>query len=748
MTPLLCAASNGHATICDLLLAHGAETSTHPGDATIVDLAAASPDGGEVLKLLRRNGIDVTAALRISCTLGHFKILEAFEDEIKQGEFPIFLSNRYVIEAINLDFGFTAAAIVDILGLDGGQLEVLMPYAIVSGNERAVRLLFTKGVEARDSMVYYACRYDQINLAIVKLLVKHTQSITSSCPVLAEVAEKGDLPCLRYLVDCGFDVNVPDYAGFSPLMMAARQGHLECARCLLDSGADVNWRDQYNESALYEATANGHFEIAQLLLDHGAVAEGTGYDGRTILHLCSSCPSITRQVLKQRVDVDARDDFGSTPLHKASENGHADSVKLLIEHNAALEPLNNDGYTPLALAVQAGKLTTIQNLLEGGADVNFSLNENGCSALHYAESAETIGLLLQYRANVDSTNKNGQTPLICRAGNKQPDMSSIKRLVLAGANIDQGDDHGCTPLFHAVLGNQDESIIDYLLSKGADPNSGTENGPSPLHQACYLGDESLFRRLYANSLTANLHTEGLLGSFMIAACCISTEDQKSQAMVRLLVDKLNADVNDVGGWMLGTVLNAACLRNRPTVFNMLFNEYHANPHLCDTFGRLPIHLAATRGIDTFRQLLDHGCDFRAVDKMGRTVLQWASQGDDVEVLKLVLSQPGVDVNGTDKDGWTALCWAVRAGRTDNIKVLLESGAQEVEEAQGENGKVWTARQIAIFYDHRQAFDILEQKSNAIESTEQQQRSRDLHSIALRGHNHGRVLCDYCRLVSL
>lgn len=755
MTPLLCAANNGHATICDLLITHGAKINASPKDATILNLAVASPDGGKVVKLLSKQGIDVMAeeadgwsALRTSCKLGHFKVLEAFEDPIRQEQTPRSSLKSCVRDAIDLDFSFTVAVMINILRSDGQELEELLDYAIDRGSEQVVHLLLTKGINVRDSMIHHACCSEQFHLAIVKLLVKHTQSITNSYPVLFNVAEKGDLICLKYLIDCGFDINEPGYSSMSPLMMAAREGHLECVRCLLDSGADVNWRDSYDESAIFEATATGHFEIAQLLLDYGAAAQGAGRGRRNILHLCSFSPSITRQILEQHVDIDARNSSGSTPLHKASENGHADSVKLLIEHNAAIEPVNENGNTPLALAVQAGKLTTITNLLEGGADVNSVLNKNGCSALHYAKTAETIGLLLQYGANVNSTNNDGQAALYFRVGDSQSDLSSIKRLLNARANIHQGNRTGRTPLLHAIMWKKDESIINYLLSKGADPNKPTKNGLSPVYLACYWGDIPLLKRLYANGLTANFEVGGLLGSPMIVACGSWMRDQESQAMVRFLVEELKANVNDVGGLDLGTALNAACLRDSPIIFRILFNEYNANPHLSDNFGRLPIHFAATRGIDTFQQLLDHECDFGAVDKMGRTVLQWASQGDDVQVLRLVLSQPGVDVNKTDKDGWTALCWAARAGKTDIIKVLLESNAQGVEKVQGENGEDWTVQQIAHFYNHQQAFDILVQKFNAIEDPDKRHISRELHLLSLRGYNHKTSLCGHCRLVRL
>lgn len=59
MTPLICAASNEHTAICDLLITRGAENDASPRDSPIIKLAIASLDGGEVAKLIRKHGIGV-----------------------------------------------------------------------------------------------------------------------------------------------------------------------------------------------------------------------------------------------------------------------------------------------------------------------------------------------------------------------------------------------------------------------------------------------------------------------------------------------------------------------------------------------------------------------------------------------------------------------------------------------------------------------------------------------------------------
>jgi len=68
--------------------------------------------------------------------------------------------------------------------------------------------------------------------------------------------------------------------------------------------------------------------------------------------------------------VDSTDKLGATPLHFASLKGYLDMVKLLIEHNANVNHLNNMKRTPLHRAAFHGHIDVIKVLLKAKADVN------------------------------------------------------------------------------------------------------------------------------------------------------------------------------------------------------------------------------------------------------------------------------------------------------------------------------------------------------------------------------------------
>ncbi len=59
-----------------------------------------------------------------------------------------------------------------------------------------------------------------------------------------------------------------------------------------------------------------------------------------------------------------------TPFHSAIDNGYLPIVKLLMNHDAKVNPPNPTNNTPLRYAVWSGHLATVKLLLENGANPN------------------------------------------------------------------------------------------------------------------------------------------------------------------------------------------------------------------------------------------------------------------------------------------------------------------------------------------------------------------------------------------
>ena len=66
-------------------------------------------------------------------------------------------------------------------------------------------------------------------------------------------------------------------------------------------------------------------------------------------------------------DINMRDENGMTPLHFAADRGFDDIVKLLLDHGADVNAVDNDDQIPLALATCCEHHDVIDTLLKYGS---------------------------------------------------------------------------------------------------------------------------------------------------------------------------------------------------------------------------------------------------------------------------------------------------------------------------------------------------------------------------------------------
>ncbi|KAG2713131.1 hypothetical protein I3760_04G160800 [Carya illinoinensis] len=90
-----------------------------------------------------------------------------------------------------------------------------------------------------------------------------------------------------------------------------------------------------------------------------------------------------------KVDLEAKNMYGETPLHMAAKNGCNDAACLLLGHGAFIEAKANNGMTPLHLAVwyslRAEDCLTVKTLLEYNADCSAKDNEGMTPLNHLSQ---------------------------------------------------------------------------------------------------------------------------------------------------------------------------------------------------------------------------------------------------------------------------------------------------------------------------------------------------------------------------
>jgi len=107
--------------------------------------------------------------------------------------------------------------------------------------------------------------------------------------------------------------------------------------------------------------------------------------------------------------------------------------------------------------------------------------------LHYPASCGDVRMteyLLDHGADMDSIDNHGNTALMWAT--KKGHLQVISSLVSYGANINQQNFSGETPLFLAIAFQNREDIVEYLLDNGANINSSNLRGETALHYAVAL----------------------------------------------------------------------------------------------------------------------------------------------------------------------------------------------------------------------------------------------------------------------
>ena len=127
-----------------------------------------------------------------------------------------------------------------------------------------------------------------------------------------------------------------------------------------------------------------------------------------IEHLASACRQnqvdAVRCLLEAGIGdhVDSRDRGGKTALMHASEHGHLEVARLLVEAGADIHCLNHDGKTALMYASVSGHLGVARLLVEAGADTDCR-DRGRQTAMHASEHGhlDVARLLVEAGAEKD-----------------------------------------------------------------------------------------------------------------------------------------------------------------------------------------------------------------------------------------------------------------------------------------------------------------------------------------------------------
>ncbi|GKY92051.1 hypothetical protein MPSEU_000176600 [Mayamaea pseudoterrestris] len=485
ITALMTASVGGHADAVKLLLDHGADALATDKDGVTPLMNAAEAGAVEVVKMLAEmtpeddrpsylNTVSTTGftAVIIAAAQGHKEVVEyligagAGADVVGENAVNALMyaaaSNHVEVMKVLLEKG---GANIEAKHTNGG---TALLEASTSGAAEALKLLIEKGA----SIDF------QDDDGVTPLMATGSQKKAEAHRVIVDALKSkysGD--------DLTTHINLFSYSGGSAVMFAAAAGNTELVKELMGLGADV--------TAVAQATPEYLKKLEKMIAEGQVTNEDPHVDGLTALHVAAQGGHMaTAEVLLEAgVEVNLDDEQGRSPLMLAIKGNYGEIANLLVKKGANPNtPYTDDkgeSHNLLfdAIMVENEKFATA--LIEAGADI-YHKDDKGVTSLLQASHrglADIVKLLLdKHRTSgksgyIDDVSDEGISPLIAAAS--EGHLEVVQALLAAKASIDATDKDGTNALM-AASARGHLLIVKELLEAGAQMDVQNADGHTAL----------------------------------------------------------------------------------------------------------------------------------------------------------------------------------------------------------------------------------------------------------------------------
>jgi len=274
-------------------------------------------------------------------------------------------------------------------------------------------------------------------------------------------------------------LNITNTGGQNVLHRAIRNNNINLVKLLLNIGVNPNIPEikkitDYSrlfgipnkiiktETPLEIAINNNNDEIVDILLDSDAgITIEDKQHGNTILHIVAKkcMNNLLTKLLKRTRNVNIKNNDGWTPLDLAVSYNCTEAVDILLNNDAVIN-MNTIGFA---------KNDVILNRLLSNFNIN-QRDDKGDTLLHKAarySNNDLFEILLSKGLSLNDKNNDGRTPLdivISKTNKKIIELLLLNKLIDPNMMVDKRN-----LIHHSILQNDDD-LLRTLLENGANPN--------------------------------------------------------------------------------------------------------------------------------------------------------------------------------------------------------------------------------------------------------------------------------------
>ena len=387
-------------------------------------------------------------------------------------------------------------------------------------------------------------------------------------------------------------------------------------------------------------------------------------------------------------DVNVIDDNGITPLTLAIETGNLEIARYLLEHDSDPDLAANkvNAGTPLTIAAYKGYFDIVKLLIYYGAypQKSYNVSFGSTSVPKYPINMAGEGNhpeIVDYLDNIINNWEFPKSPHVVRSLIQWGEIAKARDAIKSDFGVGGHDAYGRTTLMIAASDINYSRIIDLAVEYGADPKAKDKEGKTLLHHYAMRRTErvdGIKQCIDEFKLSVNDKDKFDNTPFLLACWNQCPEN------IEVLLEN-GSDMSAKDKW--GTPALSLTLKrgknrdgDEPTDAVNLLIKKNVNIEAADDDGGTPIFYAVWKELKECTELLlDKGVNVNVVQKNGWNLLHQAvnSRNEEiaVEFLKMILDKKPSVINGKT-DGKTALMYAKENGYNQCVEMLKDAGATE------------------------------------------------------------------------